>query len=106
MYQRDSQRKSLTPARRERTRQCIVMTREADQIQSSLDTSFISDPIHAAIECQVFQHGQIIINRELLRHISGTRAHVFTLPERIESQNSRFTVTWLEQAQQHSNRCC
>src|SRR5688572_8633358 len=103
MNQRDAQSKSLTPASRESTSQCGVMPSKADQVKGSYKASFVTNPIHTAIKCQVFQHGQVIIDRELLGHISRACPHFFALFERVESQHGRLTVVWLEQTQQHTD---
>src|SRR5829696_6008695 len=80
------------------------MTNQADQFQGPLDAGFVLDPIHTTIECQVFQHGQIIVDRKLLRHISRARPYIFALLERIETQYRRFSIAWLQQPKQHANR--
>ena len=104
MHERDAQRESLTPARRESPRQCGVMPAQADQFQRPRDAGFVGDPIDAAVKRQIFQHGQVIIDCKFLRHVSRARSHLFALFERVESQHGRVAVAGFEQSEQHADR--
>src|SRR5574341_2061624 len=104
MHQCDAQRESLAPTCGEGTRQRGLMPFEADQFKGPWEAGLVTNPIHAAIERQVFQYGQIIIDREFLRHISRARPHLFALFERVESQHGRFAITGFEQTEQHADR--
>src|SRR5215213_5537143 len=81
------------------------MPNEPDQFQGPFDASLVCNSIDTAIKRQIFQHGQIIIDRKLLRHIPRARSYFFALFERVKSQNSRFAVARLKQPQQHADRC-
>ena len=78
---------------------------EADQVEGVCDASFISDSIDSPIKRHIFLHGQVIVDRKLLRHVSGAGSHFFALPERVESQHGRFAFARLEQTEQHTDRC-
>ncbi len=104
MHQRDPQRESLAPPGGEGTGQRGVMSLESHKFQGVLDAGFVLNSVHAAIKRQILQYGQVIIDREPLRHISGARAYVFTLFEGIEAEHGRLAVTGRDQAEQHPYR--
>src|SRR5258706_16396815 len=103
MHQSNAKRESLTPASGESPCKREVMPDEADLLKGMFDAGFVRDPVHAAVESQIFQHGQIIIDRKLLRHVTRARTHFFALFERIKTQHGRFALTRFDQTQQHAD---
>ena len=95
--QSNAQRQSLSPAGREIPRQRMLMPGEPDQFQSLSDAGFIRDSINAAIKCQILKSCQIVIDRELLRHVPHPRADLFALANNVISQNRCFAFTWRKQ---------
>ena len=64
-----TQGETLTPATRKAAHHCTGAPFQSSDVQNFLDTGFFSCPgnfVDPGVELQIFQHGQLIVEREFL----------------------------------------
>src|SRR5262249_43763758 len=78
-------------------------------IQVGFDVGQMDDPITPFLQsstaqsidrskkAEIFHHGQIFIERKLLRNITDASAYLFAVPRNIQAIDKRLAVVWSEQ---------
>jgi hypothetical protein len=75
--------------------------RQGDQFLTASHQAPPAEAVKAAIEIQILEHAQLIVERELLRHVTDEAFDLFRFPDDIETRDSRRASAGFEQTAQH-----
>ena len=103
---RAAQRQALLPSARKRAGNEILLALEIGHLKRPFDAFlkiFRRNAVEPGEESQVFDHLEIVVERELLRHVADVLAHGFRFTANIVSGNLCAAGGGLQQAAEHAN---
>ena len=107
MQQARGQREALLPAARESSGQLIATRRQSEFFERLIDdVATILHAEHARDEIEVFADGQIVPQREFLRHVADLPLDGRALAQHVEAKAGTATAVRRQQAAEHADRRC
>src|SRR5687767_9051237 len=106
MHQRARHRQSLPPSAREQRRapiQIRFQMRDRGQFLAAFLQRFPVQAIKPPVKQKIFVHGQLIVEREFLRHVSDQSLHLLGVAHDVHSRDPRRPMRRRQNPAQHSN---
>jgi len=100
------QGQALFPAPRERAGQLIAKPAQVHALNGAGNPGGpVGHGVHAGDEIEVFPHGHVLIERELLGHVAHMGLYQLGLLPHVEAQACAVAVVGAKQPAQHADKC-
>src|SRR5690348_9092831 len=76
---------------------------ESDQFVPAFNERLTAQAIKSAVKHEVLKHGQFVIERKLLRHVTDKTFDLIGLPGYVESGDACASIAGFEQPAKHAN---
>src|SRR5690606_20090319 len=102
--QAGGQRQPLLPAARQRARELLRTVGETEIGKRAVDALPAPvDPVHAGDEIEVLADRQILVERELLRHVAGLLLDAGRIAPDVEAEAGALALVGRQQSAQHAD---